>query len=557
MGTTGPNSSGRMILWFMILLMAGGCATTPPPVTAPLQAAAASEAAVSVKALLSCRIEDAGGKERLVLVFERAPSNRLSRTGESSIQLTLDDATAAGVTPPAPGGRAGGNIAAVRFQEEKSGSPAKLLVAVDLKTMTPYRLTHTEKEIVLEFSRPSAARAVAAPAATSPVAPVTASPAGTSSVAAEIVDEMNKENALEYRGQKMSISVQNAAIASVFRMISEVSGKSVVSGPGVDQKITIHMKNVPWDQVLDTILELNALGKRESGDVITVLPLEDIKRAEEEQLKKDVSEGKRRQIAIEAKIVEASTLFTRELGVQWGYGFKDVWSGRDVGFMFGSGSLGLAGDTPGTVTTLPGSIGLTGSNIAVNFPTVTGADSLLPGIGIIAGTSRFILDAKLEALEVNGDGRIISSPKVTTLDNVEATIKQGEEIPYAVTDKEGNRSISFKDAALLLTVKPTITREGRISMTIMAKNDYADWTKTNTSKENPPINTSSVDSTVIVNNGDTIVVGGVLKVNEDMIDQGIPWLSKIPILGWLFKAEKKTTAKRELLIFVTPRIVGE
>ena len=205
------------------------------------------------------------------------------------------------------------------------------------------------------------------------------------------------------------------------------------------------------------------------------------------------------------------------------------------------------------VTAVPGTgIGLTGSNVAVNFPSAAAASA--PAIGFVLGTASAILDAKLAALETTGEGKIISSPKVTTLDGERATINQGEEIPYR---SGGDAPMVFKDAVLSLEVTPAITPAGKISMKIKATNNYADWNKTNVSNENPPIVKSNVESKVVVKNGDTLVVGGIYKTSASETMSGVPWLSKIPVLGWLFKYKTTSTTKRELLIFVTPRIVPE
>jgi len=360
-------------------------------------------------------------------------------------------------------------------------------------------------------------------------------------------DNKRTGNIVKYTGSKISLlSFQQADIKSVLRAISVYSGFNIVSGPDVKGKVTIHMKDVPWDQALDTVLEINGLGKKQSGTVITVLPLKKLKDAEKEQQQKDVAEGKLQQISIEAKIVEASTNFARELGINWGAGHQGTWNDRDFGIMFGNAAAG-------TPTTLPGNIGLTSSNIAVNFPAVTGIAT--PALGILMGTGKWVLDAQLSALETTGKGKIISSPKVTTLDNVWAQINQGEQIPYT-NPGEGN-SVQFKDAVLQLDVKPTITPTGKISMEVKVKNDYADWNKTDTNNKNPPIVKSRVESKIVVENGETLVLGGIYKTNQVETVSGTPWLSKIPVLGWLFKYKSITTEKRELLIFITPRIVSK
>jgi type IV pilus assembly protein PilQ len=372
-----------------------------------------------------------------------------------------------------------------------------------------------------------------------------------------------------YTGHKISLDFQDANIRSVFRLLAELSGTSIVPAPDVKGNITINMKNVPWDQALDTIMAIQGLGKMQTGNVITVMSLEKMrkedadrksleeaqKKTEEELAKTEqkrlAEKGKLRQISIEAKIVEVTTSFSRELGVQWGYGYQDVWRGRDYGVLVGTGGS--------TITTLPGvggtgGIGLTTSNVAVNFPSSTLAAA--PAVGVILGSSKFILDAKLEALESTGEGKIVSSPKVTTLDNVEATIWQGREIPVVTPATANNPSTTtYKDADLRLIVTPKITPEGdRISMKIDASDKDIDRT-TERVLGNPVIKTSGVKSNIVVKEGDTIVVGGIYKETELNRVSGVPGLSKIPILGWLFKSQTKEKEKREILIFITPRII--
>ncbi len=220
---------------------------------------------------------------------------------------------------------------------------------------------------------------------------------------------------------------------------------------------------------------------------------------------------------------------------------------KDYGVMFGSSASG-------DLTSLPQGVGLTGSNLAVNFPSIGALAS--PAIGLVMGTSKFILDAQLQAMETNGDGKVISSPKITTLDGEEATISQGKEVPFLVPAAGDEPAHSeFKEVVLKLKVTPTITPDGKISMDIYATNKELDWA--NEVLGMPAIDKSDVDSKIVVKNGDTVVVGGIYKTIETDGTKGVPWLSEIPVLGWLFKTESRTKQKRELLIFVTPRIMGE
>ena len=350
----------------------------------------------------------------------------------------------------------------------------------------------------------------------------------------------------EPSGPMVSIDVQNAEIAALFRLLSEAGGVNIALSPDVRGKVSLRLTDVPWHRALDTALEINGLGKKVSGPVITVYPLEALKRAEEEDRQRREAEGRAGQVSIEARIVEANRNFMEKLGVRWGYGYRDTWDGRDIGL--------LAGSAPeGTVTTFPGGIGVTDSNVAVNFPPVAGAAA--PTLGLIAGSGRFVLDVALSALEAEGAGKILSSPRVTTLDGVKAVIGQGEEIPYVVRDRDGNYNVEMKNAKLELRVTPKITADGRICMKVEASNKYADWKRVNVNSENPPLVASNVESTVVLEDGDTIVLGGICRTTETTAESGVPWLSRIPVLGWLFKARTVVQDRKELLIFVTPRIV--
>lgn len=539
------------ILFILLCLsvLFSGCATVgdqPGEGNVVQDTAGDSTGRVEIKDLTFDRQQ---GKERLSIILSASADFDMSRESERSLLIAFRDVAI-------PDGmqreyRESGlrNIEGVFLSQDVTGGNRVLGVRVVLKRLVPYRYHTDGPTVTVDFDVSTLPRKTV-PARVDAVN-VKTMPTPEQKAKQAFPPPQQPVKGREYTGEKISLDFQDADIKSIFRLLSEVSGLSIVAGPNVKGDMTIHMNNIPWDQALDTVLEINGLGKKQSGQVITVLPMEEMKKVEEEQQEKAVTQGKLRQVSIEAKIVEVTTNFARELGIKWGYGYTGDWGERDYGVMVGTSASG-------TLTSLPNGIGLTGSNVAVNFPSLTSVTT--PALGLVVGTSKMILDAQLSALEKSGDGKIISSPKVTTLDGVKATIKQGEEIPYTVVDTDGSTSTEFKEATLKLQVTPTITPEGRISLEVNASNDYADWEidpQTGLRVETPPINTSEVESTVVVKDGETIVIGGVYKTIASESLSGVPWLSKIPILGWLFKYKTVSSEKRELLIFVTPKVVEE
>ncbi|MEW6719088.1 MAG: type IV pilus secretin PilQ [Thermodesulfobacteriota bacterium] len=258
------------------------------------------------------------------------------------------------------------------------------------------------------------------------------------------------------------------------------------------------------------------------------------------------------QVLIEARIVEVDTTFTRELGVQWGGTYKDR-SGNTQYGITGAQTAGGASIPTGAINATnvtPFTPTAPAPTYAVNLPAAIGTGS---GGGISFGILRdnLRLDLTLSALESSGKAKIVSSPKVVTVDNKEATIEQGTQIPYSTVSASGTNT-QFVDATLSLKVTPHITPDGRVSMKLEAKNDSQGETG---ATGQPAINKKKATTEVLIGDGETTVIGGILQITRSENMAGLPWLSKIPVLGYLFRKDSNTARNRELLIFITPKIL--
>ena len=460
------------------------------------------------------------------------------------------------------------NVIGVRAQQQTGAGKQWVNLRIGLKEKVPYSIRQDGKLVIVDFNistieekllekKREAARAKEA------------------SAEKEAQTLLSAGTTRRYTDRIISLDFQDADIKSVLRLMSEYGNLSIISGDDVKGKVTVSMKNVPWTQALDAILEIHGLSKKETGSVISVMTLErkkkdeaDKKQAEEEIKKAEdarkareleilIEKGKLRQILIEAKIVEASEEFVRNLGVQWGFGQHG--SSRKYGFGF-SGATNPLTQTGSRRIVYPAQIPWTdGASTnplymaAVNFP----ASVLGPTFGLVFGGAKGFIETQLQAMEATTQGKVISSPKVVTMDNVKAIIKQGDDVPY-VTPASGNSpaTVTFKEAILSLEVLPKITEEGRISMEIKATNDTPDYAQGEKLQGNPPIRKNEVESKIVVQDGDTVVIGGVSRHQDDKVESGLPWLYKVPVLGWLFKTENITRQKRQLLIFVTPKIMS-
>jgi type IV pilus assembly protein PilQ len=261
------------------------------------------------------------------------------------------------------------------------------------------------------------------------------------------------------------------------------------------------------------------------------------------------------QVLIEARVVQATTTFARAIGVQWGGSFNQT----------GTTAWGLTGNNPSAAAGwgfTPNQAGpsastqlIMPSNFVVNFPAST-VNTPSGGMGISFGklTGNLVnLDFRLQLGETDGSTRVIARPKLATLDNQEAHIKQGEKIPYETTSQAGTQ-VQFIDAVLQLKVKPHVTPDGTILMTVKVNRDARGSFRSPVNQV-PSIDTREAETQVLVNEGETLVIGGIYETEQDETNTGIPWLMKVPVLGWLFKSQEKLSTKKELLIFLTPTVI--
>ena len=413
-----------------------------------------------------------------------------------------------------------------------------------------------------------------------------------------------------YSGNPVSLDFQQADLRAVLRVFAEISGLNIVIDPAVKGTVDVALRDVPWDQALDIILRANKLGYSVDGTVVRIAPIATL--SEEETLRHKLADdqalaGELRvltkplsyaraeelqalltktvlskrgtvqvdlrtntliisdlqaqldaaaslittldtaqpQVEIEARIVQTTKAFARALGVQWGAsGRVDAALGNSTNLAFpNNGSIG--GRTGGTQ-------GAAGQESAVNLGVGAATSALGLALGSVNGA--FNLDVALSALESSGNGRILSTPRVSTLNNVEAEVTQGIQIPLQ-TISNNTVTVTFKDAALTLKVTPQITAAGTVIMKVSLENATPDFAKASGPAAIPPINTQRALTTLLVSDGQTSVIGGIYTSSQVNSTDRTPGLGQIPLLNWLFKRERVEDESRELLIFITPRII--
>ncbi|MEK7313574.1 MAG: type IV pilus secretin PilQ, partial [Deltaproteobacteria bacterium] len=500
-------------------------------------------------------------------------------------------------------------------------------VLVKLNEKAAYTVKESNGTINVAFAASRAVKAV--PTVTGTPAPVIEIP-----VVKPLEDASMQPR--KYKGPNIDIDMIDAQITDILKLLAEVSDKNIVASEEVRGTITLRLKNIPWEQTFDLILQAKGLDSVEEGNVIRVAPRERLRKEKEELLAAKKAEEKQEdlqteyirinydkastlapqiksvlsdrgvptvheatntliirdtkagiaaakdyikqvdkptpQVLIEARIVEAETSFARDLGIQWGVDTRvpgSTHTSKVHTAMFGSSDqLGSAAPYPDiqaatiaatpvfgqTKTGFSGDAGV--SNYAVNLP-ATGTAGTLGALGFIlgkTGANPMILDLRISAGEQQGHVKTISRPRIITMNNKEAKIEQGESIPFETSSASGTAT-SFIDANLSLTVTPQITPDGSVLMSIKASRNSIGTFRTSAGK--PSINKKEATTNVLVKNGETTVIGGIIVSDSSTSERGIPLLKDIPVLGWLFKAKSISDSQKELLIFITPTIVEE
>jgi type IV pilus assembly protein PilQ len=426
-----------------------------------------------------------------------------------------------------------------------------------------------------------------------------------------------------FTGRRIDLDLKDADIKDVFRTLAKVGRVNIVAADDVSGTVTISMRNVPWDQALDTILQAKKLGMVRRGNIIRVAPMADLNKERELAIERrkaelqlapvetrlipisyaDADDMQKRaqdllsprgtlavdertnvliardvagnlnqieeliraldtqtpQVLIEARIVEATSRFQRDVGIQWGGDLVfGPGTGNETGLVFPS-SIGVAGGATDqnapTQGLSPISPTVPNPNFAVNLPATVGTGSG-GALGLTFGSidNTVNLNVRLSAAEATGMLRIVSSPRILTLDNAEARITQGTLIPFSQISAQGVQTV-FQEAKLQLLVTPHITADGSVSMRVKINRDEPDFNQTS-ARGDPTILKREAETELLVRDGHTAVIGGIYTRNTGRNLDQVPLLGDIPVLGVLFQRRRSSDTRSELVIFLTPRIVN-
>ena len=602
--------------------------------------------------LRSLNVVQAGDRTRLVLNLARASGYDTQIDGRTLL-ITLQGAAAAaspsGVTTHFAEPRAGDTRHALRDIDFRRGAAGEGRIVVDLSdasvgidlklqgrtivveflnTTLPQNLRRrldvtdfgTVVQTIDAFAQGSNTRVVIDPRGTWEHTAYQTDTRFIVEVKAQAEDDRRIARGGGYTGEKLSLNFQNVEVRAVLQVIADFTGLNIITSDTVGGNLTLRLKDVPWDQALDIILQSKGLDMRKVGNVVWIAPRDELatreklaleaqqqivdleptrtesfqlnyqKGADFQKLLADPNQrilSKRgsavvdartntvfvqdtptrleevrkllrkvdvpvRQVMIESRIVEATDTFGRNLGVRLGYHDQTGQGSSANGVrVLPGGNLVDTGFHTGQVAQAPAF----DQSLFVNLP-VPGLAGAAPGafsLVLFKENAQKFLNLEITALQADGKGKIISSPRVITADQVEATIEQGTEIPYQQATSSGATSVSFKKATLSLKVKPQVTPDDNV---IMNLNIHKDSVGQNT-LAGPSIDTKQIVTEVLVENGGTVVIGGIYTQTENSQTTKVPVFGDLPFVGWMFKQNLKSDNRSELLIFITPRIIKD
>jgi type IV pilus assembly protein PilQ len=434
------------------------------------------------------------------------------------------------------------------------------------------------------------------------------------------VERQGEKPKAGYTGEKLSLNFQNVEVRAVLQVIADFTGLNIITSDTVGGNLTLRLKDVPWDQALDIIMQAKGLDMRKTGNVVWIAPRDELATKEKlaleaqqqiqeleplrtesfqlnyqkaEAFQKVLTDAQQRilskrgsavidprtntlfindvpskleevrallkiidvpsrQVLIESRIVEASDTFAKNLGARLGFNTRDPFPGGSVKWA-PSGNVRAVGVDTGQAQNYAESY--FPDSFSVNLPAgnIAGTPYTQWALSLFNAAQTRFVNLEISALQVDGYGKIISSPRVITADNVEASIEQGTEIPYQQATSSGATSISFRKATLSLKVKPQITPDDNVIMTLAVNKDSVGQTTV----AGPAIDTKRVTTEVLVENGGTVSIGGIFTQDEQRTVNKVPLLGDLPIMGFLFKSERNSNDRRELLIFVSPKIMRD
>ena len=437
-----------------------------------------------------------------------------------------------------------------------------------------------------------------------------------------------------YKGEKLSLNFQNIEVRSLLQVIADFTNFNVITSDTVTGAVTLRLKDVPWDQALDIIMQAKSLGMRKTGNVLLIAPKDELNAKDKIELEAKaalqnleplrsqafqlnytkaaeiaaqisasgnsgsnqntgntrilsprgsvIAEARTnqlfvtdipsrleqvgvliskldiavRQVLIEARIVEASDTFGKSLGVKLGGNDLRGVRGGDAGYgLVGNNRVAL-GTNYGNVVGANGqggAVDVGGNFVNLPAPGQNGYNAASFALSIFSSAANRFLNLEISALEADGKGKVVSSPRVVTADQTRALIEQGTELPYQVATASGATSIAFRKANLKLEVTPQITPEGNIILDLDVNKDSVGQS----TAAGFAINTKHIKTQVLVENGGTVVIGGIFELNETESETRVPVLGDIPYLGNLFKSRQRSTNKQELLVFISPKMISD